>query len=128
MDLRGLTTRIRHWIIGCFGADVYYNPKERGRRFLEETLELNQALEVTKEDVLKLVEHVYSRPVGQVYQELGGVGITLLGLCDSYNLDFDEETQRELRRIEQKSVVHFRKRHAMKADAGVAMAATGTEG
>jgi hypothetical protein len=128
MDLRGLTTRIRHWVINCFGASVYYSRQERAKRFLEETLELNQALEVTKADALKLVERVYSRPVGMAYQELGGVGVTLLALCDTCDLDFDEETQRELRRVEQKSPLHFRKRHAIKAAAGVAMALTGTEG
>ena len=40
MDLRGLTTRIRHWVINCFGASVYYSRQERAKRFLEETLEL----------------------------------------------------------------------------------------
>jgi hypothetical protein len=107
---------------------VYYDRQERGRRFLEECLELNQALGVTRKDVLRLVDHVFNRPVGQVFQEVGGVGLTLLALCDSCDLDFDEETQRELRRVEQKSVVHFRKRHALKVGAGVAMAATGTDG
>lgn len=119
MDLAPLIRRIASWVTLRFGLSVYTDRYERGRRFLEECLELNQALGVTREDALRLVDYVYARPIGDPGQELGGVAITLLALCDACNLDFEFELRRELYRIELKTVEHFQKRQAAKAEAGV---------
>ena len=128
MRLSELESRIVRWITSSFGWELFRNRHERGRRFLEEVVELNQAMGVSHEDALRIVNHVYSRPVGQIDQEMGGVGITLLGLCGSLDLDFQELTKRELDRVLALPADHFRKRNALKAQAGIAMMPTGTEG
>src|SRR6185312_5264384 len=56
-------------------------PEQRSFRFLEEALELAQAVGTTREEALKLVDYVYSRPIGQVGQEIGGVMVTLAGVA-----------------------------------------------
>jgi hypothetical protein len=124
MTVKELASKIQSWIIRSFGSDVFTNPQERGRRFLEEAIELNQAIGVSQEDALRLVNYVYSRPVGVVEQELGGVGITLLGLCSSLKLDFEDVTTVELNRVNAFPVSHFRKRHALKVEAGISLAST----
>lgn len=116
-----LQTGIARWIIEIFGWDSYLNKNERAKRFFEEAIELNQAMGVSQEDALRLVNHVYSKPVGDVEQELGGVGITLLALGSALSLDVSALTLREYERISTLPADHFRKRQAIKAEAGVAM-------
>lgn len=48
---------------------------------MEEAIELVQACEMPKEDVLTLVNYVYDQPVGDIDQEVGGVLVTLIALC-----------------------------------------------
>jgi NTP pyrophosphatase (non-canonical NTP hydrolase) len=128
MLLKELTPRIVSWITRTFGWEIYRNRHERGRRFLEEeVIELNQAIGLFHEEALRAVNHVYSRPVGQIEQEMGGVGITLLGLCDAFGLDFEELTERELDRVLALPADYFRKRNVLKAQAGIAMMPTGTD-
>jgi len=127
MQLNELTARTVSWITSSFGWEVFRDKHERGRRFLEEVVELNQAMGVPHEDALRIVNHVYSRPVGKVEQEMGGVGITLLGLCGAMSLDFQKLTKRELDRVLALPADHFRKRNVLKAQAGIAMLPTGTD-
>ena len=127
MQLNELTNKIVHWIVFSFGWEIFRDKHERGRRFLEEAVELNQAMGVSHEDALRIVNHVYSRPVGKVEQEMGGVGITLLGLCGAMSLDFEALTERELDRVLALPADHFRKRNVLKAQAGIAMMPTGTD-
>ena len=49
-------------------------------RFLEEALELAQALNCTEAQAHELVRYVFNRPVGVPYQELGGTMVTLAAL------------------------------------------------
>ena len=62
-----------------------------------------------------------------VLQEMGGVGITLLGLCGALSLDFQKLTKQELDRVLALPADHFRKRNVLKAQAGIAMLPTGTD-
>lgn len=79
--------KIADWMRQCFGEII---PEERNHRFLEESLELVQSVGVSKEDVLKLVDYVYSRPQGQPTQEVGGVMVTLAGLCEAHRINLTE--------------------------------------
>ncbi len=44
--------------------------------------ELVQAVGTSREDALRLVEYVYTRPVGELRQEIGGVMVTLAALAE----------------------------------------------
>lgn len=82
------------WIQDCFGDAIADSIQERNLRFLEEALELVQAGNMSKEDAHKLVDYVFSRPLGETNQEIGGVMITLAALSRVHGtnmLDCGEE-------------------------------------
>lgn len=67
--------------------------------FVEESTELVQSLGFEKEIILEIVEHVYSKELGEPYQEVGGVVTTLAGLCEAYEINLAHAGFNEYRRI-----------------------------
>lgn len=113
--------RIAVWARSVFG-EACMDVKERSLRFIEEAVELVQATGLSQEDVQRVVQYVYSRPVGHDYQEVGGVGCTLLALCEALVLDADALEVRELDRVTStQNTERFRAKQNAKADAGVGM-------
>lgn len=72
---------------------------ERLFRFNEESLELVQSLDMTKDEVLRMVDYVYGRPIGEPAQELGGTMVTLAALCNAHELDMLVAGYDELNRV-----------------------------
>jgi len=95
----GYQRLVRTWTEKCFGTPTL-EPIERGRRLLEEAIELAQSVNVPAEQARQLVDYVYGRPVGEPSQEVGGVMITLAILCNGLGINFGEEALRELTRID----------------------------
>ncbi|GEO82923.1 hypothetical protein [Pararhodospirillum oryzae] len=107
--------RVQSWVLDCFGSDIAGDRAERNRRFLEESLELVQALGFTRDSAHQLVEYVFNRPKGEPEQELGGVMVTLASLCETNGLDMAAEGEAELARINSPDVlVKIRARNAAK--------------
>lgn len=103
------------WAVECFGGAVAKDRVERVHRFLEEALELGQSLGLTRADAMRLVHYVFSRPVGEPAQEVGGTMVTLAVLCEACDLDMDGEAKRELQRITAADVIErIRKKQATK--------------
>ena len=96
IDYQAKTTE---WINSTFDRHVVYDKDERNHRFLEEALELVQAGNCTKEEAHKLVDYVFSRPVGELKQEVGGVANTLACLCNAYDIDLSECAGVEYERV-----------------------------
>jgi len=96
--------RVATWMQETFGPEVSADYTERGFRFGEEAIELLQANGTTKEDVLKLVDYVYSRPVGELSQEVGGTMVTLAALCEARGLNLAALANDEQTRVEQPAV------------------------
>lgn len=94
--------RVMYWFRVVFGKDnlVAHDPIERALRFLEEAQELAQAVGVSRNQAEQLVAYTWSRPKGEVGQEVGGVGITFANLCGVLGLDFMMLTEQELERIQ----------------------------
>lgn len=88
--------RVMAWMSHTFPLSVVMDIRERGFRFCEESLELVQALGLTKDEVLKLVDYVYGRPVGNIGEEVGGVGTTLASVCNTVGIRMDECFDNEL--------------------------------
>lgn len=76
--------RVVAWATRAFGSNVVLDKQERGFRFVEEALELAQAGGISRDDVLKLVDYVYNRPVGSIDREIGGTLTTLAVLCEAH--------------------------------------------
>ena len=91
--------RVHPWVIECFGATIANDREERNHRFLEEALELVQAIGCTKSEANQLVDYVYNRPAGQPRQEVGGVMVTLAALCLANNINMHDAGETELSRV-----------------------------
>ena len=90
--------RVSEWLSACFSSHVGKNQDERMHRFLEEALELAQSLGCSDEDAHQLVDYVFSRPTGNAEAEVGGVMVTLAGLCSASGIDMVDAGERELGR------------------------------
>lgn len=90
--------RVSEWMAACFGQSTAVDRHERLHRFLEEALELAQASGCAKDDALQLLNYVYSRPSGEMVGEVGGVMVTLAGLCHAWGVDLEGAGESELAR------------------------------
>ncbi|WP_260855657.1 hypothetical protein [Mesorhizobium amorphae] len=91
--------RVQPWMMACFGQEISADKLERADRFIEEALELVQSGGYPRERVAALTDYVYSREAGEVFQEVGGVMVTLAAYCLAHDLDMHEAGETELERI-----------------------------
>jgi NTP pyrophosphatase (non-canonical NTP hydrolase) len=84
----------------------------------EEAIEVAQAAGVDKEMLHYLIEHVYKNPPGQLKQELGGLGVTILAMGHAAGIHVDQAEIDEIHRIVSKDPEHFRKRNEVKNKLG----------
>lgn len=88
MKLLDMYQEVGNWITSIFSTANLMDPRERSFRFLEESLELFQSMDRTKEEALNLVNYVYSRPKEpDISTEVGGVITTLMGVCQCMSID-----------------------------------------
>lgn len=88
------------WMDACFGAAIKADQLERADRFCEEALELCQTMPgFTRDRAHALVDYVFDRSIGDTFQEIGGVMVTLAALCNAVDLLLDEAADSELARI-----------------------------
>lgn len=109
--------RVADWVVRCFGETVAEDVIERNHRFLEEALELVQALGCSQDEAHQLVDYVYGRPKGEKEQELGGVMVTLAALAATNDMDMLDAGEDELTRVEEK-IEKIRAKHAAKPQFG----------
>jgi hypothetical protein len=95
---RTFQVRVAEWLVACFGGGVALERDDRLHRFLEEALELAQASGCAKDEAVQLVNYVFSRPSGNLVSEVGGVMVTLAGLCEASGVDLEEAGELELAR------------------------------
>lgn len=115
--MRTYQQRVLDWITTCFGFEVAVDKVERGHRLLEEALEAVQAGHCTKEEAHQLVDYVYGRPKGEVFQEVGGIMNTLAAFCLAYEVDMNLAAEVELVRCWQ-NLEKIRGKHAAKPKFG----------
>jgi hypothetical protein len=109
----GYQSRVHDWMMACFNDEIAFSRKERNHRFLEEALELVQAMGCTRSEAYQLVDYVFDRPTGDPVQEVGGVIVCLAALCTAAKIDMDTAGETELARIWTK-VEKIRAKHAAK--------------
>ena len=88
------------WVRACFGDAVADDRRERCHRFLEEAFEQVQSLGTSRSEMHQLVDYVCGRPVGETWQEVGGVLVTLAALCNAVSVDSSEAAVTELLRVQ----------------------------
>lgn len=104
------------WGRRAFGADHMANKIVRAARFFEEAAELVQAIGLPADHAMRAFNHVYGREPGKVSQEAGGVGVTLMALCDAVGLSADQCEVAEINRCLSKSPEHFAIRNRQKVE------------
>ena len=97
--------RVNNWMRQCFSEEISEDRLERNDRFIEEALELVQSLGYSSDRAHALVEYVFSRPIGEPSQEVGGVVVTLAALCNTSKLNVCLDAEAELQRINQPAVM-----------------------
>lgn len=107
------------WACRSFGKKHMMDPQVRAARFLEEAVELVQAIGLDKTQAQKVLDIVYSRPAGNTQFEVGGVQMTFMTLCKALNIDRDYYFYMELSRVLEYPTEHFTKRNQQKMDLGL---------
>lgn len=129
-EARGRNNRqsaISSWCVAAFGADEALSLPQRGVRLLEEAIEAYQATGAAPHMAHRLVDYVFSRPVGSLSQELGGVGVTTLALAAAAGLSADDAEAHEAARVLAKDPAYFAERNRNKNAAGFRALATTPE-
>ncbi|APU88862.1 conserved hypothetical protein [Virus Rctr197k] len=122
MNIKATIGRIRRWTVAAFGTECYTNTQERAARVFEEAAELLQAEELDREFAQRVLDRVYSRPVGDPVQEMAGVSFTLLAYSGAKGLDLEKVLVAELERVEAVPLEHFQAKHRAKRLAGTSVA------
>lgn len=106
------------WVRSTFGEVSALDGKERVLRFVEEAVELAQAVELDVAQVHLLVDYVYGRDVGKSWQEIAGCLVTLLAASTALGVDAAAAFETELARIHTPEVIaRCRKRQNEKREA-----------
>ena len=105
--------RVLEWMMACFSNEICRDTTECNHCFLEESLELVQSLGCIASEAHQLVTYVYSRPVGDPHQEVGGVMVTLAALCSAADMDMAPLGETELSRV-WKNIEKIRAKQAAK--------------
>lgn len=93
------------WAASTFeGRPSWSSRRERMMRFLEEAIELAQAVGLEQADADALVRYVYGRPVGELRQEIGGTMVSFAVLAEVLLEDIGAAATEELRRVNDPAV------------------------
>jgi hypothetical protein len=110
--------QVADWCTAAFGAEHQASVPQRGLRFLEEAIEAFQAIGGDPAQAHKLIDYIFAKEPGELFQELGGVGVTLLALGAAAKLSVDKAERTEIARVLSKPLEHFWARNKVKNDAG----------
>jgi hypothetical protein len=110
---RSFQGRVVDWMMETFSMQVCRDTAERNHRFLEESLELVQALGCTAAEAHMLVDYTFGRPTGEPQQEVGGVMVTLAALCSAADFSMTGCALAELARCWQ-NIAKIRAKQAAK--------------
>lgn len=114
-----LTVRVIAWGTRVLGKAIMESRWERVMRLLEEALELAQVEKISVAEVDFLVKRVFSRPVGEFTNEVGGVMVCMVALAHAAQIDLIEILSKEVDRIEKLDPEAVRAKQRRKWDAGV---------
>jgi NTP pyrophosphatase (non-canonical NTP hydrolase) len=111
---------VAQWVVKTFGQDSI-GRSSRALRLLEEVIELAQAESVSIEVAHRLLDYVYSRPLGKPEKELGQVGQALLAYAESAGFSAEGTEVTEVERVLSLDPEALRKRQSEKVSSGVGL-------
>lgn len=101
--------RVYPWTVETFGYAKSMSLKERRQRIMEEAIELLQAMGGDEEEVVQMAAYVFGRPIGDPYQEFGGLQVCMAAGANALGIDMDQAREDELSRCIDKVDVIRRK-------------------
>jgi NTP pyrophosphatase (non-canonical NTP hydrolase) len=110
--------QVAEWCAAAFGAEHQASVPQRGLRMLEEAIEAFQATSGDRAVAHKLIDYIFDKEPGELRQELGGLGITVLALAAAAGLSADDAEAAELARVLSKPLAWFHARNEVKNKAG----------
>lgn len=110
---------ILNWAKSTFGP-VAFDPAERAARLLEEAAEVAQAMGVKPEVARAIVGRTYSRPVGEVDKEVGGVLVCAYSICALIGKSPAEALYEECNRVTGRDRSEWVAKHEEKVKDGTA--------
>jgi hypothetical protein len=117
--MRAIIRIALNWGIRSFGRGHIFDSRIRSLRVAEEATELAQASGVGKAQMHRLVDIVYSRPVGDPVLEIGGVLMTTYVMAAMLGFDPEDLFVDELLKVLAKPPEHYAKRNQEKLDLGL---------
>lgn len=111
-------SRVRRWVNYTLGEQAM-TPRARALRLVEEAIEVGQCCGLSSLDVERLTGLVYSKPRGDVAQEIGGVAVCLFGVAAAFEMRVAPLAEAELVRIESGPARKFRDRERQNVAHGV---------
>lgn len=109
---------ILSWAVDTFGK-IASDKEERVKRFAEEAIELCQACGLERKILKILVDYVYDRRCGAIYQEIGQSGISLALLAEVCGEDMQKEIDSEFDRVKCFDKEYWQARQNLKAELGI---------
>lgn len=100
MDIRTFQQKIEVWSYSLFGRLIARDIEERCLRLAEEAIELCQVAHVTPDQLYKLINYVYARPIGTAEREIAGTMVTLAAVSSAFDVDLEDASWKESNRIE----------------------------
>lgn len=119
--------KVANWCARAFGWAHARSMEQRGIRFAEEAIEAAQAAGCNPAMLHRLIDHVFAKPVGDLRQELGGVGVTLLALAEAAGVSAEEAEINEVDRVLSMPLEVFAQRNQAKNNAGFNVASASAE-
>ena len=114
-----LGTAALRWAVSTFG-EVAEDKEERAMRFLEEAIEVANAVGLPPETLQMIGARVYSRQKGDLSREIGQAMLTLELLADVLTIDPQRAAADEFSRIQSIPKEEWERRHQAKVDMGIA--------
>lgn len=108
------------WATRVFGSCTS-SIKERALRLLEESIEVAQAAGLSEDTVRRMVDRVYFRSMGNLREEMGGLLVTALAMCEALGVDGDELERDEMERVLSLPESFVREKHEAKVRQGLAL-------
>ena len=106
------------WARQTYG-EVVRQARYQAFRFIEEALELVQAMGLTRDDVERAVNWVFDRPRGDVHIEIGDVRLSIDILAQSQGISSDNDYDGCLDRISKLDPAAARAKDVRKIEAGL---------
>lgn len=107
------------WAVSIFGEGAE-DGEERAMRFIEEAVELVNAVGLSASVVHAIVERIYTRQKGDRGREMGQAMLTLELLAEAYGIDPSRCADVEFARIQAVPKEEWERRHKAKVEAGIA--------